>query len=168
VRSEGGYTLVELLAVTVILGVVLTGLVTVFTAGSTAELELNRRFESQENARLALERMRRELHCASAVTASSASSVTLTLPAGCFTSGGAVTTVTYSTASLATSRYTLNRNSQRVADYLTTGNIFTYTAQSTSSLGRLHVDLPVNRHPNEGWRTWRLIDDIALRNTSRT
>ena len=32
---------------------------------------------------------------------------------------------------------------------------------------RFHVDLPVNVNPNEGWKQWRLVDDIVLRNTLR-
>ena len=33
--------------------------------------------------------------------------------------------------------------------------------------GDLHVDFYVNVNPNEGWKTWRLVDDIVLRNTLR-
>ncbi|HEY2935179.1 MAG TPA: prepilin-type N-terminal cleavage/methylation domain-containing protein, partial [Gaiellaceae bacterium] len=62
-RAEGGFTLVELLTVTVILTIVLTGLTTLFVQGSNAELDMNNRFQAQLNARLALDRLRRDLHC---------------------------------------------------------------------------------------------------------
>jgi len=29
------------------------------------------------------------------------------------------------------------------------------------------VNFEVNRNPIEGWKTWRLVDDIVLRNTLR-
>ena len=54
-----------------------------------------------------------------------------------------------------------------IADYITSGNIFAYTAPSTSALGRLTVDMPVNVYPNEAWKRWRLVADIVLRNSTR-
>jgi hypothetical protein len=45
--------------------------------------------------------------------------------------------------------------------------VFTYTAASSDTRALLHVDFPVNVNPNEGWKTWRLVDDIVLRNTLR-
>ena len=68
-RGDRGYTLVELLVVLAIFTTVVTALVSLFTSGAKAELDMNRRFEAQQNARLALDRMRRELHCASGITA---------------------------------------------------------------------------------------------------
>jgi hypothetical protein len=54
-----------------------------------------------------------------------------------------------------------------IADYLTSGTIFTYSAPSTTALGRLTVNMPVNVYPNEAWKSWRLNADIVLRNTQR-
>ena len=54
--NEGGYTLVEMLVVMAILGVVISGLTTIFVSGSHAELDLNRRFQAQQQARLLQER----------------------------------------------------------------------------------------------------------------
>ena len=68
---------------------------------------------------------------------------------------------------MSSGRYRLERNGVKVADYLTQADVFSYTAPSTSTLGRLHVDFPVNVTPNEGWKQWRLVDDIVLRNTVR-
>jgi prepilin-type N-terminal cleavage/methylation domain-containing protein len=69
VRGEDGYTMFELLTVMVILGVVLIGLTTSFAAGLSAESGTIRRVQAQENARLALNRMRIDIHCASAAPA---------------------------------------------------------------------------------------------------
>ena len=82
-RAQAGYSLVELLAVLAIFITVVTALTSLFVAGARSQLELNRRFEAQQNARLAPDRMRREVHCASSLTFTSASSVTIMLPATC-------------------------------------------------------------------------------------
>ena len=74
-RGEGGYTLIEMLTVLVIFGTVMSALLALFVQGTNAELDLNNRFQAQQDARLALDKLRREAHCASAVTVSSASSV---------------------------------------------------------------------------------------------
>jgi type II secretory pathway pseudopilin PulG len=179
-RQEGGYSLVELIAVMSIFLLILTGLTTLFASGARAQTDLNRRFEAQQNARLGLDKMRRELHCSSGITATdgtalpatTVTAIKVTLLAHCPTSGGANITVVYDTALVSTNRWQLRRTKSggsavKVADYLTNDDIFRYYAQSTSSRARLHVDLPVNVNPNEGWKQWRLVDDIVLRNTLR-
>lgn len=172
-RGRGGYTLIELLAVLSIFLVIITALTTLFVSGAKAELDANRRFEAQQTARIAVDRMRREIHCGNALTLTSASSISITLPAGCPTAGGTQTTVVYDTALVTTNRYTLRRKqgsaaAAPIADRLTTGAIFSYVAPSSSALGQLHVDMPVNVYPNEAWKTWRLMTDIVLRNTTRS
>src|SRR6476646_4550317 len=67
--KEEGYSLVELLVVMIILGTVLASLTTVFVSGSKAEVALNQRFQAQQQARLALDRIRADIHCASAAQA---------------------------------------------------------------------------------------------------
>ena len=69
--SEQGYTLIELVTVMAIVLIVMTGLTTVFTSGVNAELRADRKFQAQQNARIALDRLRSELHCASAISAAS-------------------------------------------------------------------------------------------------
>lgn len=171
-RSERGVTLVELIAVLLILSVIITALTTLFVRGTNAELDANNRFQAQEQARIAVDTLRRELHCASAI-ASTSSSITVTLPSQCPSAvGNATTTLVYATQSAGTSRYTLRRavnggTAVTIADYLTTGGVFTYAQPTDDSLGKLHVLLPVNIQPNEGWKTWRLETDIVLRNTLR-
>ena len=169
VASERGYTLIELLQVTVILGVVLTGLTTLFVRAQNAQLDMNRRFVAQQDARLAVDRMRREIHCARLVTPSGVSaSITVTLPGGCPTAGASEVTVVYATQSIGTNRYELRRNGVRVVDFVTLQNAFEYTAQSASSLAKLRVTLPINTKPSELNRQWKLVADIVLRNSTRT
>ena len=151
-----------------ILLTVLTAITTLFVSGSQAELDANRRFQAQQEARLATDRLRRDVHCSSGVTLTSAASITVALPAQCPSAGGTAVNVVYDTQLVAASRYRLRRAGVQVADYLTTANVFSYVAPSSSSLAKLHVDLPVNVKPQEGWKQWRLVSDVVLRNTVRS
>ncbi len=152
----------------VILMIVLTAVTALFVSGSRAQVDLNERFTAQTEARVATDKIRQEVHCASGVTTASASSVTISLPAACPTAGGVDTTVVYDTSLVSTSRYELRRNGSRIADYLTTGDVFGYVASSTDSLAKLQLDLPVNVDPNKAWKQWRLQTDVVLRNTTRS
>jgi len=76
---EEGYSLVELLIVMVILGTVLASLTTVFVSGSNAEIDLNRRFQAQQEARLALDKFRTDIHGASAAQAQTIGTYTVSL-----------------------------------------------------------------------------------------
>jgi type II secretory pathway pseudopilin PulG len=67
-RDESGQTLTELLVVLVILVVVVGGLAQLFTSASNAEVDMNGRFQAQEQASLTLDQLRREIHCAAAVS----------------------------------------------------------------------------------------------------
>jgi prepilin-type N-terminal cleavage/methylation domain-containing protein len=180
---ERGYSLVEMLIVMSILGVVMGSLTTVFVQASNAEFDMNARFQAQLTSRLALDQMRREVHCASVATPTgSSSSVTLTLPSYCKTGSGSIT---WCTRSVATNRYALYRvvgstctGGVKWADYLTPTStatvcsgalcIFNYTAQSISSLADLKVDFPVNVRPSKSVELYELIDDIVLRNSTRS
>ena len=172
IAGERAYTLIEMLTVLVIFGTVMTALMALFVQGTNAELDMNNRFQAQQDARLALDKIRREAHCASAVTVASTSSVTLSLPSFCPTGNGSVT---WCTVSLGTSRYGLYRKTGaacdstgiRWADHLTTANVFTYAAQSSTSLAKLSVDFPINVKPSRTVDTYELKDDIVLRNSLR-
>jgi prepilin-type N-terminal cleavage/methylation domain-containing protein len=171
-RGEAGYTLVEMLTVLVIFGTVMSALMTLFVQATNAENSMNNRFRAQQQARLALDRVRREVHCATAVTTSSQSAVTLSLPSYCGNGS-----VTWCTVSLGASRYGLfrkagascNATGVRYADYLTSPNVFpSYTAQSTTALATLKVDFPVNVKPARTVDLYELKDDIVLRNSTRS
>ena len=194
--DEGGYTLIELLVVVTIMTVVLGGVVSLFVQGLNAETDQNRRYQAQQDARVALDRMRREIHGACTISSPSTyntavSSVTLYFT-GCTSSASSVTWCTTGS----NGRYALYRivatsctsPVAKYADYLTSGAIFTYLPpnshlNSSSSLGtgatgmtlgdgsstlpRLHVDLTTQLQSGLH-DSYRLVDDIAFRNGPRT
>jgi prepilin-type N-terminal cleavage/methylation domain-containing protein len=184
--AQGGYTLVEMLTVLLILGVVMGGLTTVLASATNADAEMNNRFQAQQATRLAMDKLRREIHCSSSATpaATATSSITLTLPSYCKTYSGSVS-VTWCTRSVSTNRYALYRvngstctGGVKWADFLTPTStatvcsgalcVFNYTAQSATSLAKLHVDFPVNPKPTRTVDTYELVDDLVLRNSTRS
>lgn len=185
-RGEAGYSLIEMLTVLVIMGVVMGALTTLFVHASTAEVDMNNRFRAQQNARLALDKMRREIHCASTVTKGTATTpsgplaayyINVTLPSGCTTNTtGSALTVTWCTqgSSARWGVYRVSGSSScsggtRYADYLTKPNIFDYTAPTSGSgiLPKINVDMPVNVDPRKTVHLYELKDDVVLRNGAR-
>jgi prepilin-type N-terminal cleavage/methylation domain-containing protein len=170
--AERGYSLIELLTVMAILGVVMSGITALLVQGSNAEIDMNGRFQAQQNARVAFDKIRRDGHCASVATLTGQTQATLTVPSAC---GSQVSWCTVAVGS-STTRYALYRQSGATcgtsgvkwADYITSGNVFTYTAQSSQSLAKLSVDLPVNLRPARSFETYELKGDIALRNSTRS
>jgi prepilin-type N-terminal cleavage/methylation domain-containing protein len=177
-RGEAGYSLVELLVVMVILGVIVGSLVTLFVSFSTAEADASRRFEAQTDARLALDKVRREAHCASAASVPDATRVELTMPSWCPTAGGTAVTVTWCARSTGTASYGLFRiapsvgsctGGVRFANNLTTSSVFAYVAANpaTRTLPKVSVDFPVDVTPSTSSGRYRLQDAIVLRNATR-
>jgi prepilin-type N-terminal cleavage/methylation domain-containing protein len=182
-RGERGYTLVEMLTVLVIMSVVMTSLTTLFVHASNSETDMNNRFQAQLTTRLALDKMRREVHCASVATPTGvSSSVTITLASYCKTGSGSIT---WCTRSSGTNTYALYRvvgttcsGGVKWADNLVASAtasacsgalcVFNYSAQSLSSLAKLGVDFPVNTNPSKTVDLYELTDDIVLRNSTRT
>lgn len=142
--DEGGFSLVEMLVVMIIMGVIMGGIVKLFTAGINSNADLNRRYQAQQDGRLALDKMRREIHGACAISApgtynTAVSTVTLYYPADLCVAGSPGATVTYCTVAVPASggviaHYSLYRKTgasctgatQVVADFLTAANIFDY------------------------------------------
>ena len=175
-RDERGYSLIELLVSMSILAAVMTSVSVLLVSATNSEVDMNRRFQAQTEARLGLDMMRREVHCAMAVGPTGASaSVTLTIPATCPTSGGN-TSITWCTVANGTNRWALWRypgascsgSGKRWADYLTASSIFVYTPQNADKLATLNVRLPVNLKPSEPRFLYNLEDDIVLRNSTRS
>jgi type II secretory pathway pseudopilin PulG len=175
-RGEGGYSLIELLVSMFILATVMTSVSVLLVSATKSEVDMNKRFQAQTEARLGLDLMRREVHCAMSVSPSGASaSVTLTIPSTCPTSGGN-TSITWCTVANGANRWGLWRypgascsgSGKRYADYLTASSIFVYTPQTTSKLAFLSVRLPVNVKPSEPRFLYNLEDDIVLRNSTRS
>ena len=172
--DESGFTLVELVTVLGMFLITVTCVTAALISANNVEEDMTRRFGSQINARIALDQLRREIHCASAVSpAGSSSSIVITLGSRCPTAASG-TTVSWCTSGSGT-RYALyrlvgstcNTTRRKAVDYLTTGTVFSFTLQSTSTLAVLSVTLPVNTRPASGLADYRLEDDIVLRNSQR-
>jgi prepilin-type N-terminal cleavage/methylation domain-containing protein len=174
-REERGYSLVELLAAMSILGLVVGALTTLFVSASAAQIDLDRRLQSQQAVLVAMSKLRREIHCAQSISPFLSNSITLSLPSQCITGTGSVSWCTWEI--VPGERYELwrevgatcdNVGGVRWADYLTEGAIFAYVPQDATSLAKLRVELPVNVNPSNALQTYELEDDIVLRNGSRT
>ncbi len=172
--GEGGYALTELLTVLVILTIVLGGLTALFVSATTAEVDMRERFEAQQEARLAVDALRREVHCASAISQTGPSAtVTMTLPTGCPSGSG---DVTWCTVSAGANRYQLYRKAgttcdssgKLYADYITLQNVFSYAAPTATTRAKLEVEFPVDLEPADTIRAYKLTDGLVLRNTSPT
>jgi hypothetical protein len=179
-HGQDAYALPELITVMLILTVVLSGLTALFISATRSEVDMRERFDAQQEIRIALDALRREVHCASAITQTGASpTVTLTLATGCPTGSG---TVTWCTVNVATNRFQLYRKTgatcdstgKRYADYLTPKGatncspnmcVFSYTPPTTTSRAKLHVELPVDVAPADSRAAYRLVDDLVLRNS---
>jgi len=183
VRNERGYTLVELLVTMVILSVVVGGLTTVFVSGSNAQVDLNQRFQAQQQARLALDRIRGDIHCASAAQAQTINSYPgIKLAVGnCYST---TPTVSYC-AVMVTSvppRYQLYRatgtgatdctsgDTSRllVADYIRSSSIFTTNAIPQYSLQLVGIDIKTSVDAKSSTKdAYELTDSIVARNSTR-
>ena len=179
--ESDGYSLVELMVTLAILTIVIGALTQLIVSGTNAQVDLTRRFEAQQDARLALDALRREIHCASAVAnpagAYPSGLINVTLGVACRQNPGQ--TVTWCTLGSG-SRYSLRRvfpavapgtgcaGGVRRADYLTTGNVFTAFVAVTGQRRKLSVRLPVDTDTRTARGTYILEDDIVLRNSPRT
>jgi len=172
-RGEAGYSVVEMLTVMLIMSVVFAGITTVFVGGSKAQADQDRRFQAQLSTRLALDKIRRDIHCASDVTPYASNSLTLKLSSGC---GGDVSWCTAAVSGY-TNRYRLYRelgtscsssNGVMLADYLTNGNAFPAFAHAAGCgcLASVEVDFAVSLKGSTV-DAYELTDTIYLRNSTR-
>jgi len=194
--GQAGYTLIETLVVMTLLVIVIGSVADAFSSASHAEVDQTARASDQEAARLTLQRLRRDIHCASAAqvqrTRDSLGNVvsplgyTLNLavdPGICL----AVTTSASNTVQWCTvqkdsagKRFGVYRTisgncnaSDAVfqVDYVTRADVWEFRCGANEShLESIVIDLPVNRdvltRPD---RTYELTDEIALRNdTAKT
>ena len=180
--GEQGYSLIELLVTMVILVIVLGSLTTIFVSGTSAEASLNRRFQAQQNARVALDRIRTDIHCATAAQAQTINAypgVKLAV-ANCY---GATPTISWCAVQVTASpaRYALYRSPTTgattctssdaarvlVADYLTTSSAFTTATIPQFSLQRVGLDFTVSVNQTTTLDVYELADSIVARNSPR-
>ena len=176
--DERGYTLVEMLVVMSILGVVMAGLTAVFVSGSHAELDLNRRFQAQQQARGALDRIKVDLHCASAAEVDatygylkiqedncSATHVTYCVVASSQMSGRYAL---YRTTNVTSTRCTSSDTSMvKVADYLTRNTGLWSFSAPNGMLEMISIDFPVSVNPKATSDVYELKDLVVARNSVR-
>jgi prepilin-type N-terminal cleavage/methylation domain-containing protein len=182
--GERGYSLSEMLVVLAVIGIVVGALTQLFVSASTAEVDMTKRFQAQQQARLALDKLRREIHCASAVASTGgawpSASIKITLGSYCPTGSGEVTWCTR--ASSTPGAWALYRISAasgtctggiKWADYLSNltvpnGRIFDHPTLLPGNLDTVRVDLPVDLTPLiDVKQQYELKDDIVLRNAAR-
>lgn len=186
--TQDGFTLVELLAVMVILLIVLTPLTGSFVSALNAQVDQTRRFDDQENARQALDRMRKDIHCAHGVTdpgVNDSGGQTLVLtetntgvaecPGLIQTGASSVQWCTIPVAG-ATNRYRLYRENDPInacsgsastfmVDYVTRADVWASPTCVSGQFPTVGVTMPVNVDPvNHPSSSYTLNDQIALRN----
>ena len=176
VADERAFTLTEMIVVLAILGIVLSALLAVFVSALRTEVDQNKHFVAQQNARLALGKLRREIHCAryaEVPVANAGAKVTLT--------SASTATTGYCHASQATwcavpagAGFSLYRYTGTdcagpgllVAEHLTSGQVFG-CAWAGYSRATVHVDIRVDPDPVDARHAYRLFDDIVLRGSAR-
>lgn len=186
-RDERGFTLTEMVVTMAIMGLVIGAVATLFESGSRAEVDLNLRFSSQTEARLALDVFRREAHnaCSATVSGTPGSVVdpggtartrypTVTLQVLNSSYSCSVASASWCTVASGTS-YELyrqagsgacNSSSVRRAQYVTAAPLFNVTT-GTNLLPKVGIDMTVNLKPSMVQYGYRIHDDIVLRNGVR-
>lgn len=172
--DERGYSAVELITVAAVMTIVLGAITGLFVAGAHGELDSNRRFQAQNDARLGLDRLRRDVHCSESATPTGPTdAVTLNLPSYCRAGSGPITWCVQ-TASGRKALFRVTGSSctggvKRV-DYLVVAsgsNVFCFTPSSTARRAVLQVSFGVNLEPTkQPYSTYRLRDQMAFRNTT--
>lgn len=188
--EQAGYTLIETLVVMTLLIIVLTAISEGFASASKTQTDQTSLANDQEAARTSLDRLRRDIHCASAalvkpdvppggytlnltVNPGQCLAVTAGSGAGVLGSSG----VQWCTVPIAgsTNRYAMYRtvtsscdatDAVFQVDYVTQPNVWNVVCGDNSShLENVSIDLAVNRDiTTRPDRTYELTDQIALRN----
>jgi Tfp pilus assembly protein PilW len=186
-RGEGGYSIFELMAVCVILGIVMTGITAVFVNGSHAELQNNNRFQAQQGARIGLDQLRLDVRsaCAGNVLTGGTKLLLTYVPVsdptmcGSLTANAsypkvsfcALTSPSLSTAyalyrATATDNTCTAANGRLIVDRLTTNVLFSTAA--TIPVGQfqtVNVTLPVSYKQQTYGAPYTLAQTITVRNT---
>ena len=135
--GESGLSMTELGIVVAILGIVLAGLSQLFVAASKSQLEQTSRVSAQQDGRLALDKLRRELRCSTVVTVNSASSVSAALPKYCATAPSTTlsSSVTLPSGTIAVASTTKFNTGSNTISFGSSGTVSCTGTTSTSFTG---------------------------------
>lgn len=172
-------TLIELLTTMTILAFVLSGIVVMFVSGLHSEVDMNQRFQAQQNARLALSSLRIEVESACSVSvAAGGASTTLVLPNSDPTqacNSGTTQDTWCAASSSGAAPFGLYRQSGSAcsastgvkrADSLTTNAVFAPAAcaAGTTAHPQLAVTFPVDANLANSTGSYTLTDTLTARN----
>jgi len=168
--------------------VILSSLTAAYVSAQTAQVDQTRRFDAQENARQALDRMRKDIHCAHGVTdpyVNDSNGFTIVMtetntagqeecPNLVQTNASGVQWCTIPVGG-ATNRYKLYRENDPdqqcdgqdatfMTDYLTSGDIWASPTCVSGQYPTVEVTMPVDVDPSKAPGSYQLGDEIALRN----
>jgi prepilin-type N-terminal cleavage/methylation domain-containing protein len=181
--AQDGFTLIELLVTMSILLVIVTALTSALISASNTQADIDNRSQTQAQARLALTKLTREIHCAQQIqdssggtlTATQVTGITVTLPAGCPTGGASAVTVRWCTIAHA-GTYDLYRYANapcgaaggvRWATSLVKATPFSMPTPGAAGnhYPLVHIELKVNtRGASSTLGAYDLIDDVAALN----
>lgn len=182
--GEGGFTLIELVVTMAILLVVVTSLTGALISATNSENDLNNRFQTQVQARQALTKLTREIHCADQIqdsggatlTSTQVSGITVTLPAGCPTGGATAVTARWCTVANGAT-WDLYRWANAACNSTGTGGVrwagslvksTPFSLPTPGTIGNhyplVHVELKVNTRISGSQGTYDLVNDIAALN----
>jgi type II secretory pathway pseudopilin PulG len=193
--GEEGISLTEMVVVVAILGTIIGGLSQLFVSASKSQVDQTNRVRAQLAGRVALDKLRREIHCASSVSPNPngtwpTRSITIVIPSSCATYSSTIASVTWCTVG-ASAPYTLwryphtsNLSTQTYANAcLNTGsgatswtsNVTTTSSVTggqifrsyTASSGSTLASIAVDIPNKQGNTIFDVTDNIALRNTPR-
>jgi hypothetical protein len=149
------------------MGIVMTGIVNLFVSGTRAGADANSRLTSQQNVRLAVDRLEFEGRCATTASVlSSGEGVAFSIPTWCTHASGAVA---WCVVDGALTRYTSNACSgtgQVFVTNVTSATPFTIPTTASGDLPQLDIDIAVNPGTTTATSA-SLTDTITLRNATR-
>jgi len=186
-RADAGFSLVEVTVVMVVMLAILAPLTYSFIAADRAQVDQTRRFDAQQNARQALDRMRKDIHCAHAANdpstnASGGQTLLLTETnngvaecPGLIQSGASAVQWCTVPVSGFTNRYRLYREndpnttcdgslSTFMVDYLTRADLWGSPTCISGQYATVDLTMPVDIAAGDGGGAYSLSDEIAIRN----
>ena len=152
IKNKNGFSLIEMMVALGILSLIIIGLVTFFTGGTRSWVTGQHQLEAQRNARLAMDRMVKEIREGKSITSGSETSITVRVPH--FDVDGDIDSYYSVTYALNGTTTTIQRDTNPLIDNVlkTTGeDIFEYYNSSDTevtppdaTVSKIHINLKVD------------------------